>query len=127
MKRLIPLLALLAAPVCAQQAAPAPQLDLEETSMLRCSAVFAIVAGDQQRGDPNASTWPPLAARGKEYFVVASARLIEKHQFTHEQVQALLVAEAGRLQHQGAGAKDPRQYLASLMQPCMLSLEASGL
>ena len=110
-----------------QAAARAPQLDLEQKTLLRCSAVFAIVAYDQQHGDANALAYPPLAERGREYFVQATATLMEALQLDHDQVQALFATEVTQLQQANAAASDKKRYLASLMQPCQLSLEASGL
>ncbi|MBO9602051.1 MAG: hypothetical protein J7496_06045 [Novosphingobium sp.] len=117
----------LAMPAAAQQSTPAPQLDLEQKTLLRCSAVFAIVAYDQQHGDANALAYPPLAERGREYFVQATATLMEALQLDHDQVQALFATEVTQLQQANAAASDKKRYLASLMQPCQLSLEASGL
>lgn len=124
MKRLIFALALIAAPACA---ADAPKLTLEQKTMLRCSAAFAIIANEQSRGIASAKAYPPLAERGKEYFVRAGAKLIADHQLTHEQVEALYRTEIKRLQDESFTAKDPQKFVVSLMQPCLLSLDASGL
>jgi len=124
MKRLFLAAALIATPALA---ADEPQLDLEQKTMLRCSAVFALIAYDQQRGDKDALAWPPLAERGKEYFVQASHRLIEAHKLTDEQVVALYTAERKRLMNESATSKDPKKFVKSVMQPCLLSLDASGI
>ena len=68
-----------------------------------------------------------LAERGREYFVQATATLMEALQLDHDQVQALFATEVTQLQQANAAASDKKRYLASLMQPCQLSLEASGL
>ena len=124
MKRLILAVALLAAPACA---ADAPKLTLEQKTMLRCSAAFAIIANEQSRGIESAKAYPPLAERGKEYFVRTGARLIADHQLTHEQIDALYRSEIKHLQDESATARDPQKFVVSLMQPCLLSLDASGL
>jgi len=124
MKRLILAAALVTAPAFA---AEAPQLDLEQKTLLRCSAAFQIIAYDQKRGDKDALAWPPLAERGKEYFVQAGAKLMAAHQLTHEQVDALFTAERKRLQDESVLADDPRKFVKSVMQPCLLSLDASGI
>jgi uncharacterized protein (DUF58 family) len=66
--------------------------------LLRCSAAFAIVAGEQQRGVASARAYPPLGERGREYFVRASVRLMDDLKLTREQVDASLRAEVEALQ-----------------------------
>ena len=116
--------ALLAAPAAAQ--AP-PPFTLEHRMLLRCSAAFALVASEQQRGVPTALAYPPLGERGREYFVRASVRLMDDLALTREQVEASLRAEVETLQQATAEAADPAQYVDDLMQPCLSALEASGL
>lgn len=123
-----PILALLslAALAAAPQADQAP-LDTGDAILLRCSAAFALVAGDQARGLPAARAYPPLAARGKEFFVQASAQLMDDRHLTREQVQALVQQQVVQLQQGSAAAKDPAGYLDQVMQPCLEELEGAGL
>ena len=107
--------------------APPPQLSLEQATLLRCSAAFAIVAAEQGRGLASALAYPPLKDRGKEYFVRSAAQLMDELQLTRDQVQALLQAEVSRLQDQSRTAEKPAALVDSIMQPCLLSLGASGL
>ena len=115
---------LLAVPAAAQEA---PRFTLEHRMLLRCSAAFAIVAGEQQRGVASAAQYPPLAERGREYFVRASVRLMDDLALTREQVEASLRTEAEGLQKTAGEAADPAAYLDSVMRPCLSALEASGL
>jgi hypothetical protein len=126
MTRILVLLsaALLAFPAAAQEA---PRYSLEQRMLLRCSAVFAIVATEQQRGIASALAYPALGERGREYFVRSSVRLMDELQITREQVEASLRAEAEGLRAAAAQAADPAAYLDSVMQPCLSALEASGL
>lgn len=123
---LVPLSLLLAAPATAQDSAP-PALTPDQALLLRCSAAFALVAGDQARGAPLAAAYPPMATRGKEFFVRASAELMDDAHLTREQVQALVQQQVGQLQRGSAAAKDPKAYLDQVMQPCLETLAASGL
>ena len=116
--------ALLAAPAAAQEP---PRFTLEHRMLLRCSAAFAIVAGEQQRGVATALAYPALGERGREYFVRASARLMDDLKLTREQVGASLLAEVEALQKASSEAADPAVYIDSVMQPCLSALEASGL
>jgi hypothetical protein len=109
-------LAALATPLAAQQA---PALSLEHRMLLRCSAAFALVANRQAAGDPEALAHPPLARRGSEFFVRASARVIDEAGIDREAVAVLLRREAQELLADSA--------LADTMPPCLAALEASGL
>ncbi|MBT2134892.1 hypothetical protein KK137_11160 [Croceibacterium sp. LX-88] len=119
-------LGLLAAPAAAQQP-PRPALTLEQQMMVRCSAVFAIVAGDQARSVPSARAYPPMAARGKEFFVRSNARLMDELRLSREQVQELMSNEVKALQVRSKEAGNPAAYLDSVMKPCLSALDASGL
>lgn len=120
------LLLLAAAAAPAEEPAP-PALGPEQAMLLRCSAAFALVAGDQARGTPLTAGYPPMAARGREFFVRASAELMDDAHLTREQVQALLQQQVDQLQRGGAAAKDRKAWLDQVMQPCLETLAASGL
>ena len=125
--KIVPLLlsaAVLAVPATAQQA---PSLTLEHRMMLRCSAAFAIVAGEQQRGVASAAAYPPLAERGREYFARTGARLMDDLKLTREQTEASMRAEAEAVQKAASEAPDRAGYIDALMRPCLSALEASGL
>ena len=77
-------LALFAVPASAQQPAR-PAMSLEQQMLLRCSAAFAIVADQQARGLASAGAYPPMAQRGREFFVRSSARLMDELHLPREQ------------------------------------------
>lgn len=106
---------------------PPPQPTLEQATLLRCSAAFAIIASDQALGDETALAYPPLGERGKEYFVRSSARLMDELGLTRESLQDLLTAEVVRLREPSGAADRSGPMVDAVMQPCLLSLEASGL
>ncbi len=109
-----------AVPAAAQQAAPSPpELSLEQRMLLRCSAAFALVAHGQAIGDPAALAWPAMGTRGREFFVRASARLIDEASLDRAALTAVMVQEA-----QGLGDGDA---LTTAMPPCLSALEAAGL
>jgi hypothetical protein len=133
MIRILPFLAAallsvpLAAPAHAQlshaqlsNAQPAAAMTLEQQMLLRCSAAFALVAGEQQRSAPGAQASSPLGERGREFFVRSAARLMDELKLTRGQVEARLRQEA-----QALSARPAR--LAEVMPPCLSALEASGL
>ena len=124
---LLPVL-LVAAPLVARQAPPVPapqrapeqptpeqptpeQLSLKQRMLVRCSAAFALVAHGQQAGNPEALAWPDLSTSGKDFFVRASAEVMDARGLTREQISALLSAEARDLMKTGT--------LAQVMPPCL--------
>ena len=101
----------------APPAAPAP-VTQEQRALLRCSAAFALVANGQAAGDSEAKQWPPLATRGREFFVRALAQLMDETAMGREGIAAQAAAEARALQDKGEVAK--------IMPSCLLMLEGSG-
>lgn len=101
----------------ATAAAPAPDLSLEQRTALRCSAAFAIVSTVQEQG--GAKEYPPLSARGQEFFVRSSARVMDEAQLDRAGITAVMQAEAEDL------ANTPGR-LTAVMPACLALLEASG-
>lgn len=110
--------AALAVPAAAQQPQPKP-LTLEHRMLLRCSAAFAMVANRQAAGDPAARAWPALGQRGSEFFVRASARVMDEAQLDRVAIAEALTAEARALAEGDA--------LAQVMPACLAALDAAGL
>lgn len=108
-------LALLAAPLSAQ-AGPSP-LPPEVQAGLRCGALFSVVAADQARQAPDVQDWPPLAVRGREFFVRISARAMDAGALDRPGLQALLQAEVTALRDASSRA--------ALKGPCLAMLDAA--
>lgn len=114
MNRLIaPFLALatLPLPAVAQDAPAASQLNLEQQMLLRCSTAFALGDHMQKAGSPEAAGWPQLGAKGREFFVQSTARLMAEVQLTREQIAALVLQTGQEL-----GQDD---QLARVMPVCL--------
>lgn len=105
--------ALLAAPLAA--GAAVPPLPPELQTGLRCGALFSIVAAEQARG--GATDWPPLAGRGREFFVRVSARAMDAGQLDRAALQTLVQGEVATLR-QG-------QARSALKVPCLAMLDAN--
>ena len=103
----------------ASAAQDAPELTLEQKTLVRCSAAFALAANMQEHGDTSLGEIPDLRARGQEYFVRAMASLMDQKSLGREQISALLQAEVVALTE--------GDTLAKTMPACLASLEASGL
>ena len=84
--------------------------------MLRCSAAFALVAARQAAGEPDSATFPPMAASGREYFVRASAQVMDEAGLDRAAVSSALETEARDLVEQGT--------LAQVMPVCLGLLPA---
>ncbi|MEL6529884.1 MAG: hypothetical protein AAFQ27_07970 [Pseudomonadota bacterium] len=102
----------------AETPAPAIKLTQENKAAIRCSAAFAMVAHGQSIGNEAAQKWPDLGTRGREFFVVALAQLMDDTGLDRQGVSRLVSAEAQRLWD--AGEVD------AVMPACLLMLEASG-
>jgi hypothetical protein len=118
------LLCTLAAPAPAQEL---PRLTIEQQTLVRCSATFALVAGEQAKGNPVALRYPALGERGREYFVRTAARLTDELGVPRETAAALLNREAGRVKAERAAADNPAEITERIMRTCLVSLIASGL
>lgn len=110
----------LALPAAAQPAAQPPaQLSLEQRMLVRCSAAFALVAHGQENGNAQALQFPPMAERGREFFVRNSARVMDETGLDVEQIESVLEIEAQSLWDEG--------QIAAIMPVCLQLLDQSGL
>ena len=121
---LVPALLLSALPAAAQSPANSPSLTLAQETSLRCSAAFGLIAYDQKRGAPGASAFPPLAERGREFFVRTTARLMDETGATRETVQALLKVRVDELQKGAAAAANPGEFTGRTVRACLPLLDA---
>ena len=119
-----------AAPLSAQAVRPPdaslklPELDADQKARMTCSAVFAILASEQARGNGAALAYPPLKVRGREYFVRFGAQTIDRTGASREAVKVLLESEVERLQKLAAATGDPQGTLARTIAPCLPRLDA---
>lgn len=88
----------------------------------QCSAAFGVVAAAQERGAGTARTdYPPLAARGREFFVQTAARMMDEQGLTREEVRARLQQEVSKLQPMASNA----EFRQQVMVPCLSLLDAA--
>lgn len=107
----------LAAPLVAQTGAP----DLD--GQARCAALFAIVAADQRRMEPGADRFPPLAERGRDFFVATGLRLLTERQMLQAQLEPYFVAQIAGLRAELAATPDSRAWEDAAMARCLPLLE----
>jgi len=89
------------APAASAASVAARPLQPDERMGLRCGAAFALVAAGQARGDAAMKAYPPMATRGREFFVRLSAQLIDDAGLTREAVAAAAGQEADDLRRNG--------------------------
>ena len=95
-----------------------PALTAPQAAALRCGIVFALGAKMQEDRSPLAAGWPPLGARGKEYFVRVTAKLMDDTKASRETLSAMAMRQVPEL-------ADPA-VTATAMPGCLPLLEASG-
>ena len=103
---------------------PDHRLTEDHRQALQCAGVFAIVASEQAAGVPTALDWPPLAYRGKEYFVGTSTRVMQEAGLSREAVRDLLAQQVTALQ-QSTETRDADEVVAEAMTPCLPRLDAT--
>mgnify|MGYP001156985940 FL=1 len=101
-------------------APPLPKLTLEQSSALRCSVAFGIVHRQQADGDAAAAQYPAMTPRGQEFFVRATARLMDDLGADRETIMALVKRESADL-------LDTPGRIDEVMPACLMMLDASGL
>lgn len=111
-------LSLLAAPALAQEG-EGPALSLEHRMLLRCSATFALVAGQQGDSDSQVTADAAFAERGREFFVRSSAQVMDEAGLDRQQIADALRAEADEIRQS--------DNLEALLPVCMNVLAQSGL
>lgn len=119
---LAPLLALQAAPAAAEKPATLADVPIEQATAPRCGIAFAVVQDWQAKGDPRGAEFPALAeTRGREFFVVAMARLMDSFSLEQADVTRLVQAEVAR------HGEDGGEAIASMMPACLALMAATTL
>ena len=85
-------------------AAPSPPLNPQQQQQIRCVAVLAIVAGEQQRRTAAALELPPLGRQGARFAQVVGDAVVKVSGRSQEQVRDLILQQVAAVQ-KGAGPK----------------------
>jgi len=115
------ILALVLAPMqlaAEPQESAAPSLNSEQRASLRCAAAFALVSHGQSIQNESALKWPDITTKGREYFVRATAQLMDETGATRDQISQLLSREAKTL--------IDTDQVDQIMPACLVMLGASG-
>ncbi len=92
---------------------------------LRCSAAFALLANEQDRGVAGADAFPDVRQRGKEFFVQVTARLMDAEGLSRDQVTAEMRRQAQGLQREATLADNPAEHQKAVLTPCLDLMNAS--
>ena len=95
------------------------ELTAQNKAVIRCSAAFAVTAARQGQGTESAKQWPQLSERGREFFVVGLADIMDQHSIDRYAVARLVREERDRL--------NKAEQVDEVMPACLLMLETSGL
>jgi hypothetical protein len=98
------------------QSGAAPQLTPENRAALRCSAAFAIVTN---RPGSDGAVQAELRERGREFFVVTLAGLMDEHDLDRTAIEREVRTEAQKLSQSGE--------VDAIMPACLLMLRAAGI
>ena len=107
-------------------AAPTPPITLNpaQETALHCSAVFAVVADEQVRSVAESLVLTPLTKRGREYFVITSARLMEATGMTRQDLTARARAHVGLVRAALVADSDRAAARRKQLTPCLPLLDA---
>lgn len=122
MKRIAPAAAavlVLSGPLSALAQTPAPDLDAQT----RCAALFAMVAADQNRKVPGTDRFPPLASKGRDFFVATGLRLMDERKMPQQQLELHFRALIAKMQDDFAAVPDRKARVDSEMAVCLPMLD----
>jgi hypothetical protein len=100
----------------------APRLAPELQAAVRCAALFSLVAAEQRHGDATPG-WPPLAERGREFFVRVLAQTMDSGGLDRPGVQALMQVEARVLAETALAKRTTVAEASGLKSPCLAMLD----
>lgn len=97
-----------------------PDLDAQ----VRCSALFALVAAQQNSKAPGSDRFPSLQVLGRNFFISTGLRLIEERKMPPEQMQPFYMAQIEVIRADHAKAADPARALDAEMAGCLKMAES---
>ena len=118
-RRIAPVLLMMPQPLAA---APAP-FSPDQQARVKCVAVLAIVANEQQRGVEGWEDTPPLALRGAKFSDRVGVAIVTESKRSREDVRRLVLAEVASLQAEARAAPGPTATLRERLVPCMALLD----
>lgn len=108
----------------AQTGAPASVLpDLD--GQVRCAALFAMIAAEQNSKVPGSDRFPPMQERGRDFFISTGLRQIEERKMPPEDMQAYYVAQIAVIRSDHAKAADPARAVDAEMATCLKMAETA--
>ena len=108
---------------CSSLATSPPPLTKRQQSRVRCVAVLALVANDQQRGAPDWSDFPWVVERGARFAERESEALARETRRSPDQIKAEIVGAIATLQSRANALADPKAELAPLARTCSARMD----
>lgn len=108
-------LALAASPAIALADQPKSD-DLDQR--VRCSAIFALLARDQNKKLPEAAAYPSMEEKGKAFFMDTGMRLFAERKVDPGTVRAFFQSEVEKFQGEVVAAKDPKAHFDAAFRSC---------
>lgn len=108
-------LALAASPAFALADRPKSD-DLDQR--VRCSAIFALLARDQNLKLPEAAAYPPMDDKGKAFFMDTGMRLFAERKVDAGTVRTFFQSEVEKFQGEVVAAKDPKAHFDAAFRSC---------
>lgn len=85
---------------------------------VRCSAIFALLARDQNKKLPEAAAYPPMEEKGKAFFMDTGMRLFAERKVEPATVREFFQSEVDKFQGEVASAKDPKAHFDAAFRSC---------
>lgn len=104
-------------------AASAP-LSAVQQERIRCVAVLAIMANEQQRGIGGWENYPSLAMRGAKFSDRVTEDLVKEKVRSRDGAREEVLAQVATLQAEATASADPSAMLREKARPCIAMLNA---
>lgn len=85
---------------------------------VRCAAIFALLARDQNKKLPEAAAYPPVEEKGKAFFMATGLRLFAERKVDASTVRTFFQGEVDKFQGEVVAAKDPRAHFDTAFRSC---------
>lgn len=116
-------LALAASPATVHAETAKPD-DLDQR--VRCSAIFALLARDQNNKLPGADAYPAMEVKGRDFFLATGMRLFAERKIDADTVRTFFQAEVEKFQKEVGEAKDPKAHFDAAFRSCEHYLSESA-
>lgn len=101
-------------------AGPLPDLDAQ----VRCAALFAMIAAEQNNKVPGSDRFPPMAKSGRDFFISTGLRLVEERKMSTDEMQPYFMAQINVIRADHAKTDNPAKAVDTEMAVCLKMAES---